>query len=191
MKRIALLAIPVGLLLVLAAVLFYIRPWDAESAVGPIDWDLTIVGSDGQEVTLSYQELVDLPYYVGRGGCFSSVGVVSGPFDIRGVPVPELCDLVGGVDTGDIVFISAVDGYSAVFDYSQVHGAFDTFDPETLGTVPHDKLKLVLMYEQDGRPLDHEYGRPLRLATAGTDEVLTEGHYWVKWVNRIEIIHIG
>jgi len=56
--------------------------------------------------------------------------------------------------------------------------------------VPHEDLTLILMYEQDGAPLSDYDGRPLRLAivsSSSSDEFLTEGHSWVKWVNKIEV----
>jgi hypothetical protein len=31
---------------------------------------------------------------------------------------------------------------------------------------------------------------PLRIAVVGDKALLTEGHYWVKWVNKIEVISL-
>ena len=53
--------------------------------------------------------------------------------------------------------------------------------------MPHGELKLILMYEQDGKPISDSDGKPFRLAVVGDDNLLTEGHYWVKWVDRIEV----
>jgi DMSO/TMAO reductase YedYZ molybdopterin-dependent catalytic subunit len=47
------------------------------------------------------------------------------------------------------------------------------------------------MYEQDGKPLSEDDGKPLRLAVAGDDRLLTEGFRWVRWVDRIEVIPSG
>jgi DMSO/TMAO reductase YedYZ molybdopterin-dependent catalytic subunit len=190
-KRGTLATLLVGLGLVLAAILLYVRPWDASSSDWSIDWELALIGKDGRELVVGFDEIRQMPSYEGRGGCFSSVGVVSGPFDVRGVPIADLCELVGGVGDSDIVFVSAVDGYSAVFDSAQLDGDFDTFDPDTLAPVLHGHMELVLMYELDGQPLDHEFGGPVRVAIAGPDDVLTEGHYWVKWVSRIEVMSIN
>jgi len=190
-KRGTLATLLVGVGLVLAAILLYVRPWDAGSSDWAIEWDLTLTGKDGRELVVSFDEIRQMPSYEGRGGSFSSVGVVSGPFDIAGVPIVDLCELVGGVGDSDIVFVSAVDGYSAVFDSAQLDGDFDTFAPDTLAPVPHVDMELVLMYKQDGQPLTHEFGGPVRVATVGPDDVLTEGHYWVKWVSRIEVMSIN
>lgn len=175
-----------GIILLAVAGLAYFWPEKQEN----IDWDLTLVGSRGETRVLSYDEIIGLPCYEGRGGFFTTTGVINGPFAVRGVPVDELCELVGGVTPKDGVFISAVDGYSSVYDYEQVKGDFITYDPQTMKEAPHGELKMILIYRQDGEPLSEDCGRPLRLAVAGEDGLLTEGLYWVKWVDRIEVMSL-
>jgi DMSO/TMAO reductase YedYZ molybdopterin-dependent catalytic subunit len=85
--------------------------------------------------------------------------------------------------------VSAIDGYSSVFDYEQIMGGFITYSSEDLKETPHDELRTILMYEQDGKPVSHEDGKPLRIAVVGTKKgLLVEGSFWVKWVNRIEVL---
>ena len=90
---------------------------------------------------------------------------------------------------------SAIDGYSAFFEYDEVEGNIPTSEYDTttgnLKEVPHENLGLILMYEQNGKPLSDDDGKPLRLAVAGDDRLLTEGFRWVRWVERIEVIHNG
>ena len=74
-----------------------------------------------------------------------------------------------------------------VFDYDQIKGDFTTFNPEDLREVPHGKLTMILMYEQDGEILSDNDGRPYRVAIVSEDKLMTEGSYWVKWVDTIEI----
>ena len=93
-----------------------------------------------------------------------------------------------GVKIGNETRISANDGYSTVLDYEQVTGDFITYNPDTMKEVGHGELNLILMYELDGRIPTHEEGKPVRLAIAGEDYLLTEGLYWVKWVEKIEVI---
>jgi len=57
--------------------------------------------------------------------------------------------------------------------------------------VPHGELNLVLIYEQDGSLLSEEQGKPLRLAVVGQEDLVTEGFYWVKWVDRIEVMNLS
>ena len=189
-------AVPIlvlGLICIVAAVLVYAHPWSGSAA--DIEWNLTLVGSNGEDVTLSYREIKALESTTGQGGFFTTTGVIHGPYDVKGVSIEDLCELVGGLGTSDGVLVSAVDGYSAFFEYDEVKGNIPTskYDPAigNLKEVPHEDLGLILMYEQDGKPLSDDDGKPLRLAVAGDDRLLTEGFRWVRWVDRIEVIHDG
>ena len=152
-----------------------------------INWNLTLIGSLGEEKVLTFDELKVMPSYEGYGGFYTTVGMKHGPFECKGVFIEELCDLVGGIDASNTLWVSAPDGYLMVFTYDQVKGDFVTYDPETLKEMPHRELKLILMYKQDGAALSDDDGKPLRLAVVSEDKLLTEGHYWVKWVDKIEI----
>lgn len=179
-----------GLLLVLSAAVAYLQPWqglvDAETRV----WRLTLIGRDGTEKVLSYMELTSLPAYTGEGGFFSTVGTIYGPYTAKGVPLEGLCSQVGGVSPGDAVMVSAKDGYSTVLSYEQVTGEFPAYTPD-FKEVPGAELKTILMYELDGRRLTAEGGKPLRLAVVGTGQgLLTEGNYWVKWIEKIEVLKV-
>jgi DMSO/TMAO reductase YedYZ molybdopterin-dependent catalytic subunit len=57
--------------------------------------------------------------------------------------------------------------------------------------VLHGELKLILMYEQDGKSLSQDGGKPLRVAIVGTDGLLTEGNMWIKWVNKIAVMKVS
>jgi DMSO/TMAO reductase YedYZ molybdopterin-dependent catalytic subunit len=175
----------VGVLLIAAAVVVGVR-----SSQDPVEaaWKVTLTGAGGQQKVLSMEEIRNLPSYTGRGGFFTTVGVVFGPCEAKGVLLGDLCQLVGGVSQSDMVMISASDGYSTVFDYDQVMGGFITYDAKTLKEVPHGELKAILMYWQNGKALSKSDGMPLRIAIVGSDGFLTEGNNWVKWVNKIEIL---
>lgn len=176
-----------GILLIAASILTYTHPWQ-QNADDFAAWNVTLVGADGQQKVLSYDEIKAMPAYTGHGGFFTTVGVVNGPYQGKGIPIKDLCELVGGITPSDIIMISASDGYSTVLDYDHVIGEFITYNPQTLKEVPHGDLKPILMYEQDGKSLTQDEGQPLRIAVVGTEELLTEGLYWTKWVNRIEVI---
>jgi DMSO/TMAO reductase YedYZ molybdopterin-dependent catalytic subunit len=70
-------------------------------------------------------------------------------------------------------------------------GGLITYDPKTIKEVPHSELKIVLMYEQDGKPLSQDDGKPLRLAIIGTDGLLEEGNMWTKWITKIEVVKVN
>ena len=186
--RWAILVLIIGVLCIAAASVVYAQPWGKNNPDDNIKWSLTLVGINHEQRILSYDEIRAMPYYEGQGGFFTSVGVINGPYKVWGVPVIDLCEMVGGMTSSDILFVSAEDGYSAVFGYDQVTGNLDTYDPKTMAVTPHKELKLILAYKLNGEPLSEESGKPLRLAAVGSDDLLTEGHYWVKWVNKLEVV---
>jgi DMSO/TMAO reductase YedYZ molybdopterin-dependent catalytic subunit len=182
----AAIGIIIGVVLIVAACLFFLIGTGNES----VEWELTLIGKNGEQQVLSYDEVCDMPSEKAEGGFFTTVGVVNGPYKVKGVPVMDLCALVGGVTPTDTVLVSAVDGYSMMYDYEQLNGHIETYDPITLHETPHNELKVLLIFEQDGKPISHNDGKPLRVAVVGDAALLTEGHYWVKWVNEIEVISL-
>jgi DMSO/TMAO reductase YedYZ molybdopterin-dependent catalytic subunit len=191
--RKALPILALGLICIMAAVLVYAQPWSRSTA--DIEWNLTLIGSNGDNATLTFKEIKALEPVTGQGGFFTTTGVIHGPYNVKGVSIADLCELVGGMGPSDGVMVSARDGYSAFFEHDEVEGNIPTseYDPATgnLKEVPHENLGLIVMYEQDGRPLSDDDGKPLRLAVAGDERLLTEGFRWVRWVDRIEVIHNG
>ena len=179
------LALVFGIALVIVAFGYYFldRP-------EPVNWELTLVGKNCERRLLGYDEIRRLPSLEARGGFFTTVGVVNGPYEVKGVPLHDLCALVGGAGPEDLVSVSAADGYSMVFGSDQLAGGIETYDPVTIHEAPHGKQVVLLIYEQEGRPLAESDGRPLRLAVVGDEALLTEGHNWVKWVNRIEVVSL-
>ena len=177
-----------GVLLLLASVLAYIQPWQNWPDQETKAWQLTVVGSDGSKKVLSFQDIRELPAHKGSGGFFSTVGIVFGPYQTKGVTLVELCNTVGGIKPGEALMVSARDGYSTVLSYEQVKGDFITYSTD-LKEVPHQELTTILMYQQDGRLLSDADGKPLRIAIVGSPpNLLTEGNYWVKWVNELEVL---
>ncbi len=178
-----------GILLMAASIAVGIHQWQStpQDIAG---WTLTLVGRDGRQTRLEYGDVIRMPSYTGKGGYFSTVGVVYGPYEGKGVPLTELCQLVGGVTSSSIIMVSAADGYSTVLDFNQVTGKILTYNPQTMKEIPHGELKPVLMFQQDGKPLSDDDGKPLRIAILGSDSLLTEGNAWVKWVNKIEVLEV-
>jgi DMSO/TMAO reductase YedYZ molybdopterin-dependent catalytic subunit len=153
-----------------------------------IDWEVTLIGSNGEQRVITYDEIRRLPHQEARGGYLTSVGIVYGPYNVKGVLLQDLCDLAGGIASNDIVSVSAGDGYSMVFSYDQIYSPdFLTFDPITRHEMPHEQQMVMLTYEWDGKPISNNDGGPLRLVIVSSEALLTEGHNWVKWVNEIEI----
>ena len=183
---IALALLVVGIIFIGAAIFVYTGQVSHSDVTA--NWQVTLIGSNGEQKTLSYAEIKTMVAYTGHGGFFTTTGVVNGPYEARGVPIEDLCALVGGLTPSDLVIVSAADGYSTMLDYDQVKGNFITYDLTTMKEVPHGELKPILMYEQDGASLTDDGGKPLRLAIVGPEGLLTEGLYWVKWINKIAVI---
>jgi DMSO/TMAO reductase YedYZ molybdopterin-dependent catalytic subunit len=149
-------------------------------------WNLTVAGDEVRVFTL--EEIMQMPSVSGHGYAVSTVGIRYGPFTCRGVALRDLVSTVGELGPKDQIWISAPDGYLWVFDHDQLDGkGFVTFN-ESLKEIPSPALTILLMFEENGRPLTYDEGGPLRVAIISEEPgVITEGSAWVKWVNRIEI----
>jgi DMSO/TMAO reductase YedYZ molybdopterin-dependent catalytic subunit len=150
------------------------------------NWNLTLNGST--EKVLSISDLRTLPAVMGYGYAVSTTGIRFGPYTCKGVDLRDLAAMVGGIGEKDQVWVYAPDGYLWVFDAGQLNGkGFVTFN-ESLREVPSPPLKVILMYEQDGKPVTYNDGGPARIAIVSDEPgIVTEGSAWVKWVDRIEV----
>ena len=159
-----------------------------DSAAGSPDATLTIKSAD-ESITLTWDDIKGLPAYEGPGGRISSVGKVTPPTRFKGVTVEDLCALVGGFSEENSVQITARDGYGMTFSYDQIAtGRYDTYDPSTGENIDFDgKLWTVIAYQEDSEPVPSDGDGPLRMAILGTDRVVTDGHWWIKWVESIEV----
>jgi len=160
----------------------------AQPAAGSPDATLTIKSAD-QAVTLTWDEIKDLPTYEGPGGRISSVGKVTPPTTFKGITVEDLCALVGGFTEENSVQITAKDGYGMTFSYDQIaKGRYDTYDPSSGENKAFDgKLWTIIAYQENGEPVPPDGDGPLRLAILGSGKVVTDGHWWIKWVESIEV----
>mgnify|MGYP001270037507 CR=1 FL=1 len=147
------------------------------------------VRSAERTVTLGWDDIQELPSYQAPGGRISSVGHVTPPVPFKGVPIEDLCGLVGGFTEEHSLQITANDGYGMTFSYDQIVGGdYDTYDPSTGENRVYDgNLTTVIAYLEDGEPIPAEEDGPLRLAILGTNKVVTDGHWWIKWVEAIEV----
>jgi len=135
-------------------------------------------------------EIKSAPATEGWGGLMTSAGSISGVFIQKGLSLVDLLATVGGVGEGEAVRIQAKDGYAMTVSAKQLlEGDFTTFDCSSGKEVPHDKLTVIVSYEEDGKPIDPRIG-PLRIAILGGKTQVTEGHWWIKWVNKIEVVSV-
>jgi len=150
---------------------------------------LTIV-KDSQTSTFTMAALKALPEATGWAGQMSSTGKISGPFQYKGVALNELLQSVGGINENNAVRVSAKDGYAMTLSYNQIAqgSGFPVMDSITGKEVsPANPLVVFVAYEEAGKPLDDTVG-PLRLGIMTSDTQVTDGHWWVKWTQKIEVI---
>lgn len=172
----------VSTLLVMSAI------WSPNASASPDlpSMNLTLIGWDGRLVTLTETEIDDLTSYRAYGGYKKQTGTITGLGYYTGVPFTTLCDLVGGIEFGDIVRLTASDGYQKDFTYSEVYGSFVTYDPVTGQEVSHSQpLVPILAYYLNDQPITDG---PLKSAVVGPEGLATASTYWVKYVVQMEII---
>jgi DMSO/TMAO reductase YedYZ molybdopterin-dependent catalytic subunit len=149
---------------------------------------LTLVGLNGTQVVLDEKGVANLPSFGSGGGYKTSAGSLRGIGKYTGVNLTVLLSLVGGINSSCSLYVTASDGYSMVFTYNQVMGEdLITFDPATGDEANRTQpLTLILAYYKDGSDLSADEG-PLRLAVVGSEGYLTEGHWWIKNVEKLEV----
>ena len=150
------------------------------------NWRLTLNGT--REKILTVDDLRRFPVASGHCYAVSTTGIRFGPYLCTGVDLRDLIADVGGLGPDDQVWISAPDGYMWVFDADQLEGkGFVTFNAD-LKEIPSPQLRIILMYEQDKKPVSYDDGGPARIVIVSDNPgIITEGSAWVKWVDKIEI----
>jgi DMSO/TMAO reductase YedYZ molybdopterin-dependent catalytic subunit len=154
---------------------------------------LEIVGPD-KSIGLTMQELEALPVTEGYAGIKSSTGKITPPIPFKGVALKDLTALMGGMDETTGFNVVAEDGYSITFSYDQIQsGSFIAYDPATGAELKNPvELTAILAYEMDGKALDPKEDGTLRLAIISPElNQVTDGHWSVKWVNRLEAKNLG
>jgi hypothetical protein len=148
---------------------------------------LTVVGTNGTQVVLHETEIGNLSAYRAYGGYKNQLGYIRGLGYYTGVRFTTLSDLVGGMHASDTLRVTASDGYTRNFTYSEaVLGEFVTYDPSTGEQVPHNQPLVPIMayYYNDSDITDG----PLRVAIVGPEGLVTDSNCWVKWSVKMEII---
>ncbi len=154
---------------------------------------LEIVG-ETETKSLTMEELKALPVTEGYAGIKSSTGKITPPVMIKGVALKDLAELIGGMDETKGFNVVAEDGYSITYSYDQLqNGAFIAYDPATGEELKNPvELTAILAYEADGKPFDARQDGTLRLAIVSQElKQVTDGHWAVKWVNKLEVKNLG
>jgi len=151
---------------------------------------LTLVSGE-QTITYSLEDLLALPVSEGYGGIKSSTGRITAPELFTGVALSDLVAQLDGWDETMALELTAEDGYAMTYSYDQImNGDFVTFDPATGDELQqfNGTLTAILAYSRNGEPLDPDEDGTLRLIVISEENnQVTDGHWAVKWVNRLEI----
>ncbi|PVX26366.1 MAG: hypothetical protein CW691_01655, partial [Candidatus Bathyarchaeum sp.] len=187
-KIIAIAAVIIVIVASIASRQLILQPGNEESNVVLSPLTLTVVGASGEQVVLDENNITDLTAITSRGGYKTSGGLVALVGNFTGVSMSTILDLVGGMTSDSTLTVTAADGYSMVFTYDQINGnGYNTYDPNTGSEAPsNEQLTLMVNYLCNGETLPEDKG-PLRMAIVGSSGLLTEGHFWVKFVSKIEV----
>ncbi len=150
--------------------------------------------SETETKSLSMEELKALPVTEGYAGIKSSTGKITPPVMMKGIALKDLAELIGGMDETKGFNVVAEDGYSITYSYDQLqNGAFIAYDPATGEELKNPvELTAILAYEADGKPFDARQDGILRLAIVSQElKQVTDGHWAVKWVNKLEVKNLG
>ena len=155
---------------------------------------LTLAGSGGEEV-ITLEKLKTLPATEGQAGIVSSTGKITIPELYKGVAVRDLVEYLNiPFDPTMGVTITAEDGYSMTLSYDQVlNGSFIAYDPSDGKELPlHDPLTVIIAYERAGQPLNSKEEGSFRLMVVSEkNNQIVDGHWSVKWVNKMEVKTVG
>ncbi len=150
---------------------------------------LEINGPSGL-LTLTLDDLTQLDVVEGEAGQKSSTGKITPPVPHRGVSLLTLAELAGPLTEEMGVNVVAKDGYAITFSYDQLkNGTFIAYDPATGEELAEPgELTAILAFERDGQSLPADSDGTLRVVIISPKrDQVTDGHWSVKWVNKIEI----
>jgi DMSO/TMAO reductase YedYZ molybdopterin-dependent catalytic subunit len=140
--------------------------------VDPATWSLKITGMVDKEVTLSFQDLVNmgLDEYSITMTCVSNEvgGGLVGSAKWLGVPIRDVLAMAGPQSGADMVLSKSVDGYTA---------------STPLDAVTDDKRDAIFAVAMNGEALPFEHGFPVRMVVPGLYGYVSA----TKWVTEIKV----
>jgi DMSO/TMAO reductase YedYZ molybdopterin-dependent catalytic subunit len=181
--RLLLTGLVIGLLAV--ATLQSVACGSDSSSAGTLQ---VVTPSGSQSFTL--KQVKKMTTVTAQGGIKNSAGNITPPSEYTGVPLEELLKSLGGIPDGSGVTFVAKDGYEMTMSADQAkNGKFITYDVSTGDEITiEDPLTLVLAYENEGQPSNPETDGTFRVAIlSAKNNQVTDGHWWVKWVTKIEV----
>ncbi|HUV62026.1 MAG TPA: metallophosphoesterase [Thermoplasmata archaeon] len=158
---------------------------------------VTLTGADGGALNVTYEGLFTMDIHSGFSSFENYFGNIGGEGDYSGVSIAYLVDLIGGMQEGDTVRVTASDGYSQDFGYLNIYPDAAWLDLQGLivlamhfddESVPawEDGPKLVMI------PSDGLYSNSDCEATSYDDQGYSiypsAGARWIKNVASVQVI---
>lgn len=78
---------------------------------------IEVNGKDGSRLNLTYDELMQMDLVEADSSYENQYGNIGGQGHYKGVLIRDILELVGGMDEGDLLRVSAMDGYSQEFGF--------------------------------------------------------------------------
>jgi hypothetical protein len=154
----------------------------------PSTANLTLVALNGTGYFLNSSQIATLPSTTGPGG-WSSIN------NYTGVSLETLANLVGGLNSGEVLAVVGSDGYTKNFTYAQVvNGNFSGYTyNRTTGnlTSPTEPIVAIIAYYNNSQLIPGKSNGgtgPLMAAIVGNDSLVTPGNYWVWWVDKVMVL---
>jgi DMSO/TMAO reductase YedYZ molybdopterin-dependent catalytic subunit len=170
------------------------QPTLTPTSEGPTGRIFTVVGPKGGNI-LTMDQIKALPATEGQAGIKSSTGQITIPEPFKGVSLKDIVQYLNvTLDPSMGVTVYAEDGYSMTYSYDQVmNGNFTAYDPATGNELKtHDNLTAMVAYEHNGQPLDSTSEGNLRIVVSSAkNNQVVDGHWSVKWVNKVEVKPVG
>ncbi|MGY5852504.1 MAG: hypothetical protein RTU92_02945 [Candidatus Thorarchaeota archaeon] len=142
------------------------------------------VNITGLLYTYAMSDLKSMDPITGNGGYKKTTGTIVGPFEYTGVSIRSLLNEIGGLPESYSIGVSSRDGYTPIFNKSQVEGILEGYDPEgnPFGAI---NCTLIIAYYENGSALTE--GGPLRAVILNEDGNLSDGPLWAKDVVSITV----
>ena len=149
---------------------------------------LTLVASNGTQVNLFSNDLLELTAYSANGGTRSSSGTLANYGTYTGVPILTLCNLVGGVTSSNSVRITGSDNFTSTLTYAQINAqGIATYNSAGVQVTPTQPITMIIAYYVNGTSIPADPG-PLRVMFVGSEGLYTTGSLNARLVVKVEIL---
>ncbi len=128
----------------------------------------------------------------GLGGKYKSANGIFDYGTYAGVAMTTLLNSVGGISSGQILSVSAADGYVKNYTYAEVTGTGLTmYNPSTVApATPSSQVTMILAYHLNSTStnlLSYSDGSYLTVSFVGSDGYATIANMFAKYVTEIHV----